>query len=706
MTQPLARVTLGGYVWTLGDGYLQDVTFTLAEGDAGNSCAFTLYDPGNKIADAFLAYIEEIQGLEPLSIPSNDLKSSGSGERVSLELSPERSAWLDTIAWAEGATYNTNFGGGRFESFADHPRNLVSGGGFSSDAAGRYQALSTTWDEEAAQNGLADFSPQNQDKFAIARLDYRGALADVDAGNVDGVLDKISYEWASIPASDGSFRYPGQGSKTPEIIREYYEGRLQAYEPGQVEKTEATDSVGKATSPKATQRRQETLAGSQITIELGVDGQYVVASSFIHTGIEMALFPSTLGFQGQAASWVLTQHQRHTAYQNLTFKQVAGAIASSYGLTLDMAEDGPTYEYFPQRGVSDYEVLLSECRRLGYRMTTTGPTLKIAPYQAEEATALVVGENLGMQFTLRHQASGGSSGGARSADPSQKTQTGQRKFVLDPDTGQLTQRIEEETTGTGNGAQLSTTGATLAPLAPLVTSPTEADDVRRKNADRVKGLVADWEAPLSAELLLLDPDKALQTVGVSGQGDRVWVVESVTHRISTSGSKSSGVIYSPMKNKYPQPESSASSGANSATGEPPPLNPNGFIRPTTGPVTSYYRTAERPNHKGIDIADAAGTPVYASADGVVSDVENSCPGLTASPSCGGGYGNLVFIDHADGYQTRYAHLQTTAVSIGDTVSQGTQIGAQGNSGHSLGVHLHFEIRRNGEPENPLNHISE
>jgi hypothetical protein len=74
-------------------------------------------------------------------------------------------------------------------------------------------------------------------------------LGDVDGGNLDAVLDKISYEWASIPASNGSFRYPGQGSKTPTMIKEYYGGRLQAYEPGAPEKTEATDSVGKATSP-------------------------------------------------------------------------------------------------------------------------------------------------------------------------------------------------------------------------------------------------------------------------------------------------------------------------------------------------------------------------------------------------------------------------------------------------------------------------
>ena len=104
-----------------------------------------------------------------------------------------------------------------------------------------------------------------------------------------------------------------------------------------------------------------------------------------------------------------------------------------------------------------------------------------------------------------------------------------------------------------------------------------------------------------------------------------------------------------------------------------------FIRPTTGP-----RTQGLHGNNGIDIAPKTGTPIVAAAAGKVIVSRNS--------GWNGGYGNYVVIQHGNGTQTLYAHMQNTAVAQGSQVSQGQTIGFVGISGKATGPHLHFEIR--------------
>ncbi|MEU8490330.1 peptidoglycan DD-metalloendopeptidase family protein [Pseudonocardia alni] len=108
----------------------------------------------------------------------------------------------------------------------------------------------------------------------------------------------------------------------------------------------------------------------------------------------------------------------------------------------------------------------------------------------------------------------------------------------------------------------------------------------------------------------------------------------------------------------------------------------------SGTVTSGFRTASRPNHLGLDLAASTGTPVRAAADGTV----------TKSGWSSGGYGNVVYIEHAGGIETRYAHLS----KFGKTgkVKAGDVIGYVGSTGDSTGPHLHFEVRDGGTAINP------
>lgn len=95
-------------------------------------------------------------------------------------------------------------------------------------------------------------------------------------------------------------------------------------------------------------------------------------------------------------------------------------------------------------------------------------------------------------------------------------------------------------------------------------------------------------------------------------------------------------------------------------------------------------------HPGVDIPGQYGTPVYATADGVVARAERS-----------GGYGNMVEIDHGRGIATRYGHLSKILVVANTRVKRGQEIGLMGSTGRSTGNHLHYEVRIDGKAVNPI-----
>ena len=98
-------------------------------------------------------------------------------------------------------------------------------------------------------------------------------------------------------------------------------------------------------------------------------------------------------------------------------------------------------------------------------------------------------------------------------------------------------------------------------------------------------------------------------------------------------------------------------------------------------------------HYGTDMAAKHGSAILATADGVINFA-----------GWEKGYGKLIKIKHDFGYETRYAHLSKISVSVGQRISQGDRIGKMGNTGRSTGTHLHYEIRRNGKPINPMKYI--
>lgn len=121
--------------------------------------------------------------------------------------------------------------------------------------------------------------------------------------------------------------------------------------------------------------------------------------------------------------------------------------------------------------------------------------------------------------------------------------------------------------------------------------------------------------------------------------------------------------------------------------------------PVKGWLTSSFGmrrdpfNGRRKMHEGLDIASRTGTPVIATADGIVSSVKTEP-----------GYGKVVTIDHGYGYRTIYGHNSKIFAKVGQRVRRGDRIAAVGNTGRSTGSHVHYEVRLNGVPVNPHKYL--
>lgn len=120
-----------------------------------------------------------------------------------------------------------------------------------------------------------------------------------------------------------------------------------------------------------------------------------------------------------------------------------------------------------------------------------------------------------------------------------------------------------------------------------------------------------------------------------------------------------------------------------------------FVWPVSGRISSRFgfrnvSVGGNRNHGGVDIAAGSGTPVRASRSGTVT-----------FSGWRGAYGYVIFLDHGDGSETRYAHLSVLHAPAGQAVRQGDVIGLVGSTGASTGPHLHFEIRQHGVALDPL-----
>lgn len=241
-----------------------------------------------------------------------------------------------------------------------------------------------------------------------------------------------------------------------------------------------------------------------------------------------------------------------------------------------------------------------------------------------------------------------------------------------------------------------------------LTEPTPGSEVaggaptREREAERaqLKRLAQEFEAMLMNEMLsgwrrsLMSEDD--EDAGGFAHGGLGAMTDMVGTEFGRALSRSGGLgITGTLLNAFDRqraPEPHGATDARPALGFLEPLPPR---EAKAAPITSGFGWRLDPLsgrsafHAGVDVRLAYGQPVASLADGRVSAAGEQ-----------GGYGLTVVVDHPDGFQTRYAHLSSIDVQIGDSVGRGQPLARSGSSGRSTGPHLHVELLRDGRPIDP------
>ena len=219
-------------------------------------------------------------------------------------------------------------------------------------------------------------------------------------------------------------------------------------------------------------------------------------------------------------------------------------------------------------------------------------------------------------------------------------------------------------------ARIAEFRAEAASLASEDAALTET--IRRAEAEQQARLAAEEQARLEAERTRLLPPPT------------IVVSTTVAPSTTTTATAPTPTV---------KPGTSTTTTSHPTTTTTTPTGGNHVSWPVAGTVTSEFGSRWGQVHTGIDISAPSGTPISAGKGGTV---------IVAGFN--GGYGNLVVVDHGNGFTTAYAHMSAISTNVGARVSQGQVIGAVGSTGHSTGPHLHFECRINGVAQNPRNFL--
>lgn len=421
-----------------------------------------------------------------------------------------------------------------------------------------------------------------------------------------------------------------------------------------------------------------TVKGSKLTVTIAG-----VSYEFIHTGTATDN-TGTLVLSGQGVRWIMNRRKHTRSYSDTNLKTLAEKVAKDHGATLDYsAEYNPAYAHIEQRGISDYELLVREARATGLFVSESNGKLSVKALTAINDTQLVYGPGQGLiSWKAADQAISQMGDIEKDSGALQKDAKGQ----IDPATGQYSQSKPDIENTSQPGPSGNPSAEPTGTLAPGTEATAIASKARTK---RVKGLPTELKVVMTLSALELQPLSAVRTKGLPEVLNRVWMVDEVKHDLA--GASTTLKLYSPIEvlDLGTGDESAIGAAESADTG----AGINGWVKPTTGIVTSLPGPRNGRMHYGVDLAGSLGTPVVAANDGVVTDVQNGCS--VGDRSCGGGYGNRVYIDHPGGWKTRYAHMQRGSVTVrkGDQVKAGQIIGKQDNTGASSGVHLHLEVRQ-------------
>jgi muramidase (phage lysozyme) len=417
-----------------------ELSLELSQDNRASSCSFTIHDPDGKIGGMLLREALAVGGIavpkdlledpnqnQSGNIPTDSSNGTSGGDtnasRVqAIELTPNQKAALDTIAYCEGTIgargYQTiasylYFTGNQHPGIIDP--ELYRKTGLNSDASGRYQFISTTWQTL----GMPDFSPKNQDRGAIRHLDRMGATAAINSGDVDQFLRIASGSagWASLPYS-----LAGQPTKTVDEAIGVYNNAFKFYNGlnSGATQTALLKLAGIPASALPTETKQEeerkalaklagtplndrlaaaskapnlpmptTLVGTPIIISCEYEG-VEVSYEFLLTGIEVGFIPSSTQIRGasiKAQIKILNGEKRSGSYKNISLAKFAEIVSvrsrlqppeilgsdASLLKTIEIISD------LPSRGKTDLQLLNEFASRQGFSVRDGDGRLILEP---------------------------------------------------------------------------------------------------------------------------------------------------------------------------------------------------------------------------------------------------------------------------------------------------------------------------------------
>ncbi len=403
-----------------------------------------------------------------------------------------------------------------------------------------------------------------------------------------------------------------------------------------------------------------------------------------------------ISISGVTPLWAINQYKQTETLSNITLKQLAERTAKKANLSLSFSGKGTEIVFLENNGLTDYQLLLRECKKAGYVISNKGTQMIIQPIRNGKRYEINLTEILSLNTSISPSSPlPQSSGGIRGTWNAKSL----AKSDVKSGTVQTSNISKNKPANTAPKSDSKTTGKVTLESGKQVTEEQAQSEVARVQDNPTS---IQFVPQLSD--LLISPTDIVKIRGLERYSDRLSKIDFYV--ASVSFSSSNGLImelglYQPGREVKVNQELAGNTITGNPLSDSLPGGKVGFINPMrNGKLTgagNAFQTANRPRHMGLDLFGST-DDIFASAGGTIKTAINTCS--EGNWECGGGFGNYIEITHADGYATIYAHLSQVNVRVGQRVEQGQKIGVMGNTGRSFGAHLHFEIYRGASRVNP------
>ncbi len=528
---PFCRCRIGESVFESGDRFVLEVSVELGESERSSRCSFSIYDPGLVIGGKFQDISLKSGGIivPPELLGSNKQQTTtpattpSTTSDLALPTSTTGGAAILTRPTGRTKAAQVDYYNRVWSTMSIRPDRA----GIVKEAAqtaianqSRYQTISAKtgvpWYVIAAihyRECSYNFNQNIANGDSLQRKTVR-----VPAGRIPGVAPPYTFEQAAIDALTSDNRFKGvnwgnipdlcwfmesynglgylfKGRPSPYLLAgsQHYDSGMYVsdgrYSSGTKDGRTGTlpiiwsilnskRTMAPETQPQPPQAQiqsvtppQETsIKGTEIIIELGFEPDQLIAYHFIHVGTDSAKGEKDVTvFTGQSIRWLMARRTENKSFENITLRQLAEMVTRQHNLKLEMEGNGPTYQFLDQTGITAYELLLRQCRSIGYTVKDEKNKLIIKPSGRPEYTGIVIdwGDVLSLRFADKARSDRASSSGTSATSP--PTPQAASKAVIDRQTGKVEQQKTEDKAGTGK-APTGVTGAAAPPIVGNVKS--------------------------------------------------------------------------------------------------------------------------------------------------------------------------------------------------------------------------------------------